>query len=69
MIPKFRAWNTFHNKWVEHFYITENGLIYNMEQPHRDLIGAVPMKNLVWLSCNPQGCLLHLLKTSYLKMT
>ncbi|HEM3578239.1 TPA: hypothetical protein U1C15_001917 [Streptococcus suis] len=44
MIPKFRAWNTFHNKWVKHFYITENGLIYNMEQPHRDLIGAVPIE-------------------------
>ncbi|MEG3322357.1 YopX family protein, partial [Streptococcus suis] len=44
MIPKFRAWDTFHNKWVKHFYITENGLIYNMEQPHRDLIGAVPIE-------------------------
>lgn len=44
MIPKFRAWSTFHNKWVKHFYITENGLIYNMEQPHRDLIGAVPIE-------------------------
>ncbi|MCL4882639.1 YopX family protein [Streptococcus suis] len=44
MIPKFRAWNTFHNKWVKHFYITENGLIYNMEQLHRDLIGAVPIE-------------------------
>lgn len=44
MIPKFRAWNTFHNKWVKHFYITENGLIYNMEQPHMDLIGAVPIE-------------------------
>ncbi|WP_105115956.1 YopX family protein [Streptococcus suis] len=44
MIPKFRTWNTFHNKWVKHFYITENGLIYNMEQPHRDLIGAVPIE-------------------------
>lgn len=41
---RFRAWNTFHNKWVKHFYITENGLIYNMEQPHRDLIGAVPIE-------------------------
>ncbi|MGQ7546955.1 YopX family protein [Streptococcus suis] len=44
MIPKFRAWDTFHNKWVKYFYITENGLIYNMEQPHRDLIGAVPIE-------------------------
>ncbi|NQN50354.1 hypothetical protein HPA16_08385 [Streptococcus suis] len=44
VVPKFRAWNTFHNKWVKHFYITENGLIYNMEQPHRDLIGAVPIE-------------------------
>lgn len=44
MIPKFRAWDTFHNEWVEHFYITENGLIYNMLQQHRDLIGAVPIE-------------------------
>lgn len=44
MIPKFRAWSTFKNEWVKHFYITESGLIYNMEQPHRDLIGAVPVE-------------------------
>lgn len=44
MIPKFRAWDTFKQKWVKHFYITENGLIYNMEQQHRDLIGAVPIE-------------------------
>nr|WP_105248999.1 YopX family protein [Streptococcus suis] len=43
-MPKFRAWDIFHNKWVKHFYITENGLIYNMEQLHRDLIGAVPIE-------------------------
>ncbi|HEL1649731.1 YopX family protein [Streptococcus suis] len=41
---RFRAWNIFRNKWVKHFYITENGLIYNMEQLHRDLIGAVPIE-------------------------
>ncbi|HEM5082099.1 TPA: hypothetical protein U1218_000091 [Streptococcus suis] len=45
VVPKFRAWDTFRNKWVKHFYITENGLIYNMEQPHRDLIGAVPIEH------------------------
>ncbi|VDZ41177.1 phage protein [Streptococcus dysgalactiae subsp. dysgalactiae] len=44
MIPKYRAWSTFKNEWVKHFYITESGLIYNMEQPHRDLIGAVPVE-------------------------
>lgn len=44
MIPKFRAWDTFKKKWVKYFYITENGLIYNMEQQHRDLIGAVPIE-------------------------
>ncbi|UMY67882.1 YopX family protein [Streptococcus dysgalactiae subsp. equisimilis] len=44
MIPKFRAWSTFKNEWAKHFYITESGLIYNMEQPHRDLIGAVPVE-------------------------
>lgn len=44
MIPKFRAWDTFHNKLVKNFYITENGLIYNREQLHRDLIGEVPIE-------------------------
>lgn len=44
MIPKFRAWDTFKKNWVKHFFITENGLIYNMEQQHRDLIGAIPIE-------------------------
>ncbi|HEM4055741.1 TPA: hypothetical protein U1W00_001356 [Streptococcus suis] len=44
VVPKFRAWDTFRNKWVKYFYITENGLIYNIEQPHRDLIGAIPIE-------------------------
>lgn len=44
MIPKFRAWNIFKKRWVKHFYITENGLIYNMEHQHRILIGAIPIK-------------------------
>ncbi|MDG3136726.1 YopX family protein [Streptococcus suis] len=44
MIQKYRAWDTFHNEWVERFYITENGLIYNMLQQHRDLIGAVTIE-------------------------
>ncbi|HEP1801985.1 TPA: hypothetical protein VB870_001727 [Streptococcus suis] len=44
VVPKFRAWDTFRNKWVKYFYITENGLIYNIEQPHWDLIGAIPIE-------------------------
>ncbi|MCQ9211836.1 MULTISPECIES: YopX family protein [unclassified Streptococcus] len=44
MIMKFRAWDTFRNKWVKHFYITENGLIYNMEQMSSESIGAVPIE-------------------------
>lgn len=44
MKPKFRAWDTFHNKWINHFYITENGLIYDMGRQHRNLIGAVPIE-------------------------
>lgn len=44
MIPKFRAWDTFHNKWVNHFYLTKNGLIYDMDRQHRNLISAVPIE-------------------------
>ncbi|MDY3041207.1 YopX family protein [Streptococcus pluranimalium] len=43
-VPRFRAWDTFHKKWVKHFYITENGLIYDMGRQHRNLIGAVPIE-------------------------
>lgn len=33
MIPKFRAWDSVEKKFVEHFFITDNGLICNMEKP------------------------------------
>ena len=33
MIPKFRAWDSAKKKFVEHFFITNNGLICNMEEP------------------------------------
>ena len=33
MIPKFRAWDSVEKKFVEHFFITDNGLICNMEEP------------------------------------
>lgn len=33
MIPKFRAWDSVEKKFVEHFFITGNGLICNMEKP------------------------------------
>lgn len=32
MIPKYRAWDSVKKKFVEHFFITENGLICNMEK-------------------------------------
>ena len=33
MIPKYRAWDSAKKKFVEHFFITDNGLICNMEEP------------------------------------
>lgn len=33
MIPKFRVWDSAKKKFVEHFFITGNGLICNMEEP------------------------------------
>lgn len=33
MIPKFRAWDSAKKKFVEHFFITDNSLICNMEEP------------------------------------
>ena len=33
MTPKFRAWDSVEKKFVEHFFITGNGLICNMEKP------------------------------------
>lgn len=33
MIPKYRAWDSEKKKFVEHFFITDNGLICNMEKP------------------------------------
>ena len=33
MIPKFRVWDNVEKKFVEHFFITGNGLICNMEKP------------------------------------
>lgn len=36
MISKFRAWDSVEKKFVEHFFITGNGLICNMEKPTLD---------------------------------
>lgn len=36
MTPKFRAWDSVEKKFVEHFFITGNGLICNMEKPTPD---------------------------------
>ncbi|MFU2205266.1 YopX family protein [Streptococcus pluranimalium] len=59
MITKYRVWDTFHNKWVKHFYITENGLIYDMGRQHRNLIGAVPIEKsglIVMQSTGKKDC-------------
>lgn len=36
MIPRYRAWDNVEKKFVEHFFITDNGLICNMEKPTSD---------------------------------
>lgn len=33
MKPRYRAWDSAKKKFVEHFFITDNGLICNMEEP------------------------------------
>lgn len=44
MIPKFRAWDSVKKKFVEHFFITDNGLICNMEEPTSDYNSPVPVE-------------------------
>ena len=49
MIPKFRAWDSVKKKFVEHFFITDNGLICNMEKPTSEhkLITPVEKSELI----------------------
>ena len=44
MTPKFRAWDNVEKKFVEHFFITDNGLICNMEKPTSDYGIPIPFE-------------------------
>ena len=44
MIPKFRAWDSVKKKFVEHFFITDNSLICNMEKPTSGYNSPVPIE-------------------------
>ena len=44
MIPKFRAWDSIKKKFVEHFFITDNGLICNMERPTSGYNSPIPVE-------------------------
>lgn len=44
MIPKFRAWDSIRKKFVEHFFITDNGLICNMEKATLDYNFPIPIE-------------------------
>ena len=44
MIPKYRAWDSVEKKFVEHFFITGNGLICNMEKPTSDRKLPIPIE-------------------------
>jgi len=44
MIPKYRAWDSIKKKFVEHFFITDNGLICNMEKPTSGYNSPVPIE-------------------------
>ena len=44
MIPKYRLWDSVEKKFVEHFFITDNGLICNMEKPTSDYNFPIPIE-------------------------
>ena len=44
MIPKYRLWDSVEKKFVEHFFITDNGLICNMEKPTSDYNSPIPIE-------------------------
>ena len=44
MIAKFRAWDSVEKKFVEHFFITDNGLICNMEKPTSGYNSPIPIE-------------------------
>lgn len=44
MILKYRAWDSVKKKFVEHFFITDNGLICNMERPTSGYNSPIPVE-------------------------
>ena len=44
MKPKFRAWDSAKKKFVEHFFITDNSLICNMEEPTSSFKLLIPIE-------------------------
>lgn len=44
MIPTLRAWDSVEKKFVEHFFITDNGLICNVEKPTSGYNSPVPIE-------------------------
>ena len=44
MILKYRAWDSIKKKFVEHFFITDNGLICNMERPTSGYNSPIPVE-------------------------
>lgn len=44
MIPKFRAWDSVKKKFVEHFFITDNSLICNMEKLTSGYNSPIPIE-------------------------
>ena len=44
MIPKYRAWDSEKKKFVKHFFITDNGLICNMEKPTSEHKLIIPVE-------------------------
>lgn len=44
MIPRYRAWDSVEKKFVEHFFITDNGLICNMEKPTSEYNSPIPIE-------------------------
>ena len=44
VLLRFRAWDSVKKKFVEHFFITGNGLICNMEKPTSDYNSPMPVE-------------------------
>ena len=44
VLLRFRAWDSVKKKFVEHFFITENGLICNMEKQTSDYNFPMPVE-------------------------